>query len=420
MEEYLVPQYCCENCFNNLYIKEFVLSKNCIGDCNYCGSINVNIVSVEEIGQYFRECFDKAFESIEEGTGAMYDSEAKEYLVNQRYSVIDIVNEEMVFEDDTSDALLKDIIEESGPSFRDIKHGDYDSYGDIYEENFVIKNDLYGIYDTNMYSTWERFKFTVKHYNRFFDVDGVMMGIDERKTLLDNLRHFIMEYEECVPCNSIFYRARQDSSLNFDTISIDKELSPPPPNCAQTNRMSPAGISYLYLASSMETAYKECGYKSGEVIIAKYFSKAELQIVDFSKNVCIGQASIFSDDYDHDSRWYNDFLNKFAIEISKPVDKKKTDLTYEYTATQLIAEYIRALGFDGICFNSSTGTGKSYCFFYGPDLTYCKKEYGISDDEIDWYCTLPSFLDVFHINKISLYSLYENEKLNEEKSRYNS
>lgn len=414
-----MPQYCCENCFNNLYIKEFVSSKNCIGDCDYCGSTSVNIVSVEEIGQYFRECFGKAFESIEEGTGAIYDSDTKEYWANRRYSIIDIVNEEMVFEDDTSDALLMDIIEESGPSFRDIKHGEYDPYGDIYEENFVIKNDLYGVYDTNIYFAWERFKFTVKHYNRFFDIDGGMTGIDERKALLDNLRPFIMEYEECVPCDSIFYRARQDSSLNFDTIIIDKELSPPPPNHAQTNRMSPAGISYLYLASSVETAYKECGYKSGNIIMAKYFSKTELQIVDFSKNVYIGSASIFSDDYDHDSRWYNDFLKKFAVEISKPVDKTKSDLTYEYTATQLIAEYIRALGYDGICFNSSTGIGKSYCFFYGPDLKYCKREYGISDEE-DWYCTLPSFLDAFHINEITSYLLSENGGLLNGKSRNNA
>lgn len=94
MEEYIVPQYCCKNCFNNLYIKEFASNKNCIGDCDYCGSTSVNIVSVEEIGQYFRECFGKAFESIEEGTGAMYDSDTKEYWVNQRYSVKDVVNEE--------------------------------------------------------------------------------------------------------------------------------------------------------------------------------------------------------------------------------------------------------------------------------------------------------------------------------------
>ena len=276
----------------------------------------------------------------------------------------------------------------------------------------------------DMYYNWESFKFLIKHYNRFFDVDGFFANIDIRKELLESIKIAVMEYEQVIPVNTLFYRARRTTindlhKLDFDSIVIDKELSPPPPNCAQTNRMSPAGISYLYLASSMETAYKECGYKSGNIIMAKYFSKAELQIVDFSKTVYIGQASIFSNDYDHDSRWYNDFLKKFAIEISKPVDKKKTDLTYEYTATQLIAEYIRALGFDGICFNSSTGTGKSYCFFYGPDLTYCKKEYGISDDEIDWYCTLPSFLDVFHINEISLCSLYENEKLNEEKSRFN-
>lgn len=82
-----MPRYCCENCFKNLYVKDFVSSKNHIGDCDYCDSTNVNIVSIEEIGQYFRECFGKAFESIEAGTGAMYDSDTKEYLANQQYSL---------------------------------------------------------------------------------------------------------------------------------------------------------------------------------------------------------------------------------------------------------------------------------------------------------------------------------------------
>ncbi len=410
---------CCENCFNNTYIKDFVSSKGSIGDCDYCGSTGVNIVSVEEIGQYFRECFEKAFEPIDAGTGAMYDGDSNEYIVGERYSVTDIVNDEMVFENDTSDELLEDIIEASGPSYRDIKHGDFDLYSDIYDENFVTKNDLYGVYDTNMYFTWEQFKFTVKHYNRFFDVDGFLVEKDKRKILLDNLRPFIMEYEELVPSKTVFYRARQDSSLDFDTAIIDKELSPPPPNCAKTNRMSPAGISYLYVASSAETAYKECSCEDGEIIVAEYSSNTELQIIDFSKKAYISSASIFSDDYDHDSRWYNDFLKKFAIEISKPVDKTKPDLTYEYTATQLIAEYIRALGYDGLCFNSSTGTGKSYCFFYGPDLKYCKREYGILDEEEGWHSTLTSFLDAFRIANISLYSLSENGELLKKESRDN-
>ena len=76
-----MPQYCCEKCFNNVYVKAFVSSKKRIGHCDYCGSTNVSIISVEEIGWYFRECFDKAFEPIEEGSGAIYDSDTKEYLV---------------------------------------------------------------------------------------------------------------------------------------------------------------------------------------------------------------------------------------------------------------------------------------------------------------------------------------------------
>ena len=46
-----------------------------------------------------------------------------------------------------------------------------------------------------------------------------------------------------------------------------------PPKYATTNRMSPAGISYLYVASDRETAYKECRYKDATVMVAEYVLK---------------------------------------------------------------------------------------------------------------------------------------------------
>lgn len=47
------------------------------------------------------------------------------------------------------------------------------------------------------------------------------------------------------------------------------------------------------------------------------------------------------------------------------MDDKKEAHSYEYVATQIIAEYIRSLGYDGICFNSSVGRGKVMYFFVG-------------------------------------------------------
>ena len=72
-------RYCCEKCFSNKYLKEYILSERNVGKCDYCNSNGVNIISTGEIGAYIRECLKKAYEDIENGTGAYWDSEEKQY-----------------------------------------------------------------------------------------------------------------------------------------------------------------------------------------------------------------------------------------------------------------------------------------------------------------------------------------------------
>ena len=71
--------YCCTNCFSNDNIKNYIVSHNRIGECDYCGSKNVFTISTEDIGMFFRDCFSKAYETIESGTGAYYDPEDRDY-----------------------------------------------------------------------------------------------------------------------------------------------------------------------------------------------------------------------------------------------------------------------------------------------------------------------------------------------------
>ena len=57
-------RYCCEKCFSNKYLKEYILSERNVGKCDYCNSNGVNIISTGEIGAYIRECLKKAYEDI--------------------------------------------------------------------------------------------------------------------------------------------------------------------------------------------------------------------------------------------------------------------------------------------------------------------------------------------------------------------
>ena len=63
---------------------------------------------------------------------------------------------------------------------------------------------------------------------------------------------------------TIYYRARKlnDEKLHdLDYAGVYKEMAPAPPKYATTNRMSPAGISYLYVASDRERHIKNVDIK---------------------------------------------------------------------------------------------------------------------------------------------------------------
>ena len=180
------------------------------------------------------------------------------------------------------------------------------------------------------------------------------------------------------PKGTKFYRARkaEESLLPIGIIEPYSQMGPPPADKAKTNRMSPAGIPYFYLASDKETTLKECRIDSNdEAIIVELILNKELKILDLSSNKYFVPDNIFNPEYNHDKTWMNDFWRSFIKEISEPVSEDKEDHSYEYAATQLIAEYYRTKGYDGICFKSSVGSGKNYVLFMGLDPKYSHDAY---------------------------------------------
>ena len=399
---------CCEKCFSNRDIISYIKRNGHKGNCDYCHSKNVFTIGLEPIGLFIRECFHKAFEHVDTGTGAMWDPDEKEYLGPDfleatKLSIVDILEGEGAFSRFPQDELIKDIIKASGPTDREILQGAYDEFQDINAECFVLKHHLYGVENLKYYHLWDYFKFLTQYYNRFFDVDGMTSDFDIRRDILDKLQPVILEYDNTLPANTAFFRARciDDSLIQKERenkLIKDKEFGPPPPPLAGINRMNPVGIPYLYVGTSKETVCKECNITSGEVYISEFRSTEDLQIIDFSNMPTIWRRSIFSEEYDHDMRWFGDFLYSFVKEISEPVDSNipDRDRLYKYTATQIIAEYIRGLGYDGIGYKSSVGEGICYCFFYGPDAKYCD-EYKFISWQTDQLPTVSSFLERFKI-----------------------
>ena len=140
--------------------------------------------------------------------------------------------------------------------------------------------------------------------------------------------------------------------------------------------MNPEGINYFYVAEDEATALKEGRLRANErVLIGRFKTIKKLTVIDWTKvNIYEKAVDIFSPKYSPKMAVYQDFLRRFAIEVGKPNETAKP---IEYVATQLVAEYVRGYGFDGIKYDSAVGNGFDVVFFYGPETTPESGDYNV-------------------------------------------
>lgn len=404
----LLTKHCCVNCFSNLHLQNHIIKNyNQIGICDYCKSKNVKLYSVTEMSEHIRECLKKAYEYIDNGTGAMWDGEEDSYIdykgnLSEAVSIREILcDDESIFTDIAIKNGLLEALFEDVNSYESVKDGEYDIWGDIDEPQLVIRDELYGEEILPVYQDWLMFKHITKHYNRFFAINGQ----GDYFGFLEGFKSILLGFADDIPTGTKFYRARKqnDKMKDLSKIKPYKDMGPAPPQYAQTNRMSPAGISYLYLASDKDTTFSECRLFDCTAIVAEFESKQDLQVIDFTKdNYYYDCGSIFSDDYCHEEHFMTRFFKSFVKELSQPVSDNQ-DRSYEYVATQIISEYIRSIGLDGICYQSSVANGKDYAFFYGSDPKEVPGLYPYPFNDSYYPYELPileSYTEIFKINQI--------------------
>lgn len=371
-----------KNCFNEKEIIKYIKNNGQNGSCPYCGSNNVLTMTTDKVGTFVRMGVKRAYEHLEEGTGAIFDSEEKRFTDSKGESagsslVEILIDEWNIFSSITqATILLNNLINDSAPSQRSIQQGEVDEFPDIYDTSYVFSNDLYGVGASDEYWAWENFKNLTMYYNRFFDVDDDKEGRDR---LLKSVSKVFSSMSEILKKQNILYRARKIEEKmvqNVDKLDYYKEISPAPSIYATTNRMSPAGISYTYLATDIDTCYKECRMCTDDyAIVGTFKTRKDLRILNLSStNYLYIENSMFSEDYEQGLTWINEFIHIFTLEISKIIDPKDKEL--EYVPTQVLAEYIRKMGYDGIKFESSVNKGSfNYVLFCGPNKDISREYY---------------------------------------------
>lgn len=202
---------------------------------------------------------------------------------------------------------------------------------------------------------------------------------EESIDFLNSIVDTCQERELTIKKDSIVWRAQNGHSWRphyqhdpdtDEDIHVDDFPCPYPPNrmkplsdSAAEGRANSKGIPHLYVATDKETAMAEVRPWLGAILTVAHLKiTRELKILDFS--VEHGKNNfklkfIFEEPSAEETikAVWSDIDNAF----SKPT--KASDLKSEYAPTQIISEFIRSKGFDGIAYKSSLSEGHNICLF---------------------------------------------------------
>ena len=310
---------CCPECFGDHFLREQIFSflGASRGTCDYCGSLNVDLLVPQLLAQYF-ELIISIYEPNDNGQPlAQWLKEDWELF---SHSVMDIAH---------TKELLSDIL----------------SNGDIVRTLFVPSPS----YKSEGLLQWETLKDEMMHRNRWF----LDVSIDS-----DRLRHLLGHLIAAkLPHN--WYRARILSGS--EGFTIDK-MGAPPNRLASHGRANPAGIPYLYLGSKPETAIAEVRPHTGEVACVADFIIPEIRAVDLREPRKIVSPFILEDaSAIGQLRADLPFLERLGEELTRPV--LPSGAAIDYIPSQYLCEFIKKSGYDGVVYRSSVSDGINLALF---------------------------------------------------------
>lgn len=257
-------------------------------------------------------------------------------------------------------AICEEFFPSDSPLFREKvgieAHGD----NEYLKENCLTKD-----------SDWESFVLSIKQTNRFhsnhinLEVLGNLFNSEAMQTKIkkNEKNHFI--------------RGRICDRKVFEK----KEMGAPPKERASAGRVNSKGIRCLYLTTDEHTALHEIRARDFDYVsIGRFKPKKNLRLVDLSRLELI---SPFTEGSDFGLDWFAlnmPILKKINSEIAKPLRRQDSEI--DYLPTQYIADYIKACGFDGICYSSTLNKqGIDYAIF-DPNAFSCNEVYLIQVDPV--------------------------------------
>lgn len=329
------------NCFKDTEIRSIIESQNNRGSCQITGTTDTWVYNTDKesiLRDYLLEILNIYTPDSELPSDFPKDSlNYVENILCEDWSIFDVSKENIK-------QIIMEICKEAYPQ-DSLLFTNKVGMEKLCDSDFLKRNSLL------RESSWERFMSSIKNINRFHS-NHINLKLLEDFFCSPQMKREVIKDSFCL------YRARitDENGIKME------EMGPPPARLATAGRANSAGISCLYLASDIVTTFHEIRARDLDYIsVASFRNTKRLKIVDLSNLDNISPFSSASFDYE----WFAiniSILKKISIEIAKPLRRQDSDL--DYLPAQYISDFVKSLGFDGICYKSTLNeNGLNYAFF---------------------------------------------------------
>lgn len=356
---------CCVNCFISDYTKAVVQSFSTVkGICDFCATEDAHLCDPRELVSCFRnivELYLPVSKTNESEYGLAILSNAvgsleSRVLINFKSLIFRVEHPEAVR------ALLSAIFIECG------------EYQLLFSEDVIPEH----IFDNGRFadyhrlaSAWDNFVAEIKTKNRFHISSQIDLGLIEKI-----LQNHVKSYR----IGKIFYRGRISDGNGF----VKAHMGNPPASLAKAGRANPAGISYLYIAESVDTTlYETRAGLYDYVAIGEFTVRKAISVINLREPHLYDPVQLADNDKLKDFMLNLPFLSILEKELSKPL--RRSDNELDYLPTQYLSEFIKSLGYDGIEYRSSLNPRGYNLAVFHPNSLECTKAYVHEINRVEFY-----------------------------------
>lgn len=312
------PRLCCGSCFGDRFLRKHIAALSTkTGDCSYCRTRAVPLVDPTLLADRFEQLINV----YQRDDGGKFLVEWFKEDWKLFHTALDVAQRK---------ELLADVLDD----------------GDIVRQGFSPSTG----YPSDRLDKWQQLRDELMYTNRYFPT--ARLDLDRLEELLYLL------IADHVP--NKWYRARLQTT---DTPFAIDEMRAPPKRLASHGRANPAGIPYLYLGSTPETAVAEVRPHTGELAcVADFTLQLDLKVIDLrDPRQLVSPFELAAEDRIGLLRSDISFLERLGMELTTPIVPHGAPI--DYVPSQYLCEFIKNCEYDGVIYSSSVSDGMNLALF---------------------------------------------------------